>query len=136
MRSLRFWRVRPSKPSPRPLPDRPGFFCSPESISAYVGRLEATTLPFAIDAAQLVELVPPRKETEYLVLDDACGAGAAIEWIINEFNKAEVALDITATDCSAVMINEVAKRRELHKWGENVKTFVMDAQVTLKRRIN
>jgi ubiquinone/menaquinone biosynthesis C-methylase UbiE len=73
--------------------------------------------------------VPPQKDIEYVILDNACGTGAAVEWIIDAFDKAGVPLDITATDHSAVMINEVTQRRERLNWGENVKSFIMDAQV-------
>jgi ubiquinone/menaquinone biosynthesis C-methylase UbiE len=76
-----------------------------------------------------VDLVPPRKGSEYIVLDNACGTGAAVEWMIQEFDKLGMQLDITATDYSAVMMNEVQKRRERLKWGGNVKTYIMDAQV-------
>lgn len=106
-------------------------FSSPETIGAYVERLDTTTLAFAIDAACIVDVVPPRHGYEYVILDDACGTGAAVEWIINEFDKRGVHLDITATDHSAVMMNEVAKRRERLNWGDNVKSLIMDAQVLL-----
>ena len=49
--------------------------------------------------------------------------------MIKEFNKAGVQLDITATDHSAVMMNEVTKRRHRLDWGHNVKSIIMDAQV-------
>jgi len=104
-------------------------FSSPETVSAYVGRLDTTTLPFAIDAAYILDIVPPQQGTEYVVLDNACGTGAAVEWIIKEFDKAGVQLDITATDYSAVMMNEVTKRRHRLDWGDNVKSIIMDAQV-------
>jgi hypothetical protein len=39
-------------------------------------------------------------------------------------------LDITATDYSAVMMNEVTNRRERLNWGKNVKSLIMDAQVS------
>lgn len=118
---------------PRDLPhqsyEHMAIFCNPEVVSAYVERLETTTLPFAIDAAHIINVVPPRKEEEYMVLDDACGTGAAVEWIIKEFEEEDLDIDITATDTSAVMINEVTKRRERLNWGDNVKFVIMDAQV-------
>jgi ubiquinone/menaquinone biosynthesis C-methylase UbiE len=64
-----------------------------------------------------------------MVLDDACGTGAAVEWIVKEFEEEDVDIEITATDTSAVMINEVTKRRERLNWGDNVKFVIMDAQV-------
>jgi ubiquinone/menaquinone biosynthesis C-methylase UbiE len=100
-------------------------------IFAYVERLDTTTLPFAIDAMHVTGLVPPHAGSEYVVLDDACGTGAAVEYVINQFKIAEVHLDITATDYSAVMMDQVAIRRERLNWGENVKTAIMDAQVYL-----
>jgi hypothetical protein len=106
-------------------------FSNPETVAAYVERLDTTTLTFAIDAAHIIDVVPPRQGSEYIILDDACGTGAAVEWIINEFDKQGVRLDITATDHSAVMMNEVAKRRERLDWGHNVKSILMDAQVCL-----
>ena len=63
------------------------------------------------------------------MLDDACGTGAAVEWIIREFNEKGVRLEIYATDHSAVMMNEVENRRERLGWGINVECFLMDAQV-------
>lgn len=118
---------------PRDLPPQPyehmAIFCNPDVVSAYVERLETTTLPFAIDAAHIINVVPPRKGEEYIVLDDACGTGAAVEWIVKEFEEEDVDIDITATDTSAVMINEVTKRRERLNWGDNVKFVIMDAQV-------
>jgi hypothetical protein len=106
-------------------------FSSPETVAAYVERLDTTTLAFAIDAAHIIGIVPPHQGSEYIILDNACGTGAAVEWIINEFGKQGVHLDITATDHSAVMMNEVAKRRERLNWGDNVKSILMDAQVHL-----
>jgi SAM-dependent methyltransferase len=109
--------------------DPTAVFSSPETVLAYVGRLDTTTLPFAIDAAHVLDIIPPQQETEYVVLDNACGTGAAVEWMIKEFIKAGVQLDITATDHSAVMMNEVTKRRHRLDWGNNVKSIIMDAQV-------
>jgi Methyltransferase domain len=102
---------------------------TPEQVAAYVRRLDATSLPFAIDAAHLVNLVPPTPGHEYCILDNACGSGAFVEWLLGEFEAVGVPLDITATDYSAVMMNEVQSRRERLNWGPNVKTVVMDAQV-------
>jgi len=96
--------------------------------SAYFARLEVTTLPFAIDAAHILELVPPKPGS--IVLDNACGTGAAVGWIIHEYEKAGVDLRIAATDFSAVMMNEVNTRRERLHWGDNVQTIIMDAQVS------
>src|SRR6266496_5299603 len=80
-------------------------FSSPETVAAYVERLDRATLAFAIDAAHVIDVVPPRKGSEYVILDNACGTGAAVEWIVNEFDKPGVSLVITATDHSAVMMN-------------------------------
>jgi ubiquinone/menaquinone biosynthesis C-methylase UbiE len=104
-------------------------FSKPDVVSAYVERLDATTLPFAIDAAHILELVPPNQGTEYVILDDACGTGAAVEWIVRAFAKADVPLQITATDQSAVMMNEVDKRRQRNSWSDDVRFVMMDAQV-------
>ena len=104
-------------------------FSSPQLVSAYLERLDATTLPFAVDAAYILELVPPHQGREYVVLDDACGTGAAVEWIVREFNEKGVRFEIYATDHSAVMINEVENRRDRLGWGINVKCFLMDAKV-------
>ena len=109
-------------------------FSSPDVVSAYLERLDATTLPFAIDAAYLLDLIPPRQKKEYVILDDACGTGAAVEWIIREFEKQGVELEIYAIDRSAVMMNEIAKRKERLQWGNDVRSFLMDAQVTTLAR--
>lgn len=82
-----------------------------------------------MDAAHIIDLIPPRQDTQYVVLDDACGTGAAVEWLVHEFAAEGMDLDITATDYSAVMMNEVANRRERLKWDKNVKSRMMDAQV-------
>ena len=82
-----------------------------------------------MDAAHIIGLVPPRQGTQYVVVDNACGTGAAVEWLLNEFAAEGMELDITATDYSAVMMNEVTNRRERLKWGRNVKSLIMDAQV-------
>lgn len=124
------YQSRKSSRSPRRY-DRTAVFSNAETVSAYIERLDTTTLPFAIDATQIASLVPSHQGTEYVVLDNACGTGAAMEWIINEFNRQRVTLDITATDHSAVMMNEVTKRRERLNWGDNVKSILMDAQVCL-----
>ena len=104
-------------------------FSHPDAISAYLERLDATTLPFAVDAAHITKLIPPHQGEDYVVLDDACGTGAAVEWIIRQFEDIGVPLEIYATDNSAIMMNEVEKRKERLGWGRNVKTFLMDAQV-------
>jgi hypothetical protein len=52
-----------------------------------------------------------------------------VEWLVNEFAAEGMELDITATDYSAVMMNEVTNRRERLNWGKNVKSWIMDAQV-------
>ena len=98
-------------------------------------RLDTTTLPFAKDAAQIIGLVPPQPGCEYLVLDDACGTGAAVEWIITEFNEVAIPLNIVATDYSAIMINEVERRARRQEWGANVKWVVMDAQVQISVKV-
>jgi ubiquinone/menaquinone biosynthesis C-methylase UbiE len=106
-------------------------FSHPDIVSGYLERLDATTLPFTVDAACLIKLVPPRYGEKYVVLDDACGTGAAVEWIVQQFLVSGVDLEIDVMDNSAVMMNEVSKRRERLGWGDNVKTFLMDAQVLL-----
>jgi len=111
--------------------DHAAIFSSPETLSAYFARLDVATLPFAIDAARLIAVVPPLRDGEYVVLDNACGTGAAVEWTVKQFQDADVPLDITATDYSAVMMNEVELRRERLHWESDVKSFIMDAQVTL-----
>jgi ubiquinone/menaquinone biosynthesis C-methylase UbiE len=102
---------------------------SPDEISAYVERLDTTTLPFAIDAMHVISLLPPHTGDEYLVLDNACGTGAAGEYAIEQFEKKGMELDIALTDHSAVMMAQVATRREQLNWGQNVKSVIMDAQV-------
>jgi ubiquinone/menaquinone biosynthesis C-methylase UbiE len=82
-----------------------------------------------MDAAHIVDLVPSNQGIQYVVLDNACGTGAAVEWLVNEFAAQGLELDITATDYSAVMMNEVTSRRERLNWGKNIKSFIMDAQV-------
>ena len=82
-----------------------------------------------MDAAHIIDLVPPHQGTQYVVLDNACGTGAAVEWLVNDFAAEGMELDITATDYSAVMMNEVTNRRERLNWGKNVKSLIMDAQV-------
>lgn len=116
--------------------DGNSIFSSPEVLSKYLERLEATTLPFAIAAAQIIDLVPPQQGNEYVVLDDACGTGAAVEWIVDKFSEANVPIAVTATDCSAVMINEVENRAKRLDWGDCIKWAVMDAQVLLCRQVH
>ena len=69
-----------------------------------------------------------------MVLDNACGTGAAVEWMVNEFAAEGFELDITATDYSALMMNEVTKHRERLNWGRNVKSLIMDAQVQFQTK--
>ena len=104
-------------------------FRRPEDVAAYARRLETTSLPFAIDAAHIINLVPPTNDSSYGVLDNACGSGALIEWLVKELTRNEVPFSITGTDYSALMMNEVQNRRERLGWGGNVKTTIMDAQV-------
>jgi hypothetical protein len=125
---------RPRELVPHPY-DHMAVFSKPDVVSAYVERLDATTLPFAIDAAHILELVPPNPGTEYVVLDDACGTGAAVEWIVRAFAKADVPLKITATDQSAVMMNEVDKRRQRNSWGDDIRFVMMDAQVLILSKL-
>jgi len=111
--------------------DHAAIFSSPDALSTYFARLDVATLPFAIDAAQIIGLDPSRKDSEYVVLDNACGTGAAVEWIVNQFQEADILLDITATDYSAVMMNEVGLRRGRLHWDSHIKSYIMDAQVRL-----
>jgi len=104
-------------------------FTRQEDVAAYAHRLERTSLPFAIEAAYIINLVPPTDHSNYVVLDNACGSGALVEWLVNEITQNEVPFSIDATDYSALMMNEVQERRERLGWGENVKTAIMDAQV-------
>jgi 2-polyprenyl-3-methyl-5-hydroxy-6-metoxy-1,4-benzoquinol methylase len=102
---------------------------TPEQVAAYIRRLDTTSLPFAIDAAHLLNLAPPTPDRAYSILDNACGSGAFVEWLVREFEAVGAPVDITATDYSAVMMNEVQNRRDRANWGSNVKTAIMDAQV-------
>jgi hypothetical protein len=115
-----------SPPTPR---NQGESLTTPDQIAAYVRRLDSTSLPFAIDAAHLLNLVPPPPDHDYSILDNACGSGAFVEWLIGQFEAVGVPLDITATDYSALMMNEVHGRRDRLNWGSNVKTAIMDAQV-------
>jgi len=104
-------------------------FTRPEDVAAFAHRLEMTSLPFAIETAYIINLVPPTNHSNYVVLDNACGPGALVEWLVKEITQNKVPFSIDATDYSALMMNEVQKRKERLVWGENVKTTVMDAQV-------
>lgn len=104
-------------------------FTKPEDVAAYARRLEATCLPFAVEAAHAINLVPPTAISKYVVLDNACGSGAFVEWLVQEFERIDVPYSITATDYSALMMNEVQNRRERLGWSGSVRTVIMDAQV-------
>jgi ubiquinone/menaquinone biosynthesis C-methylase UbiE len=66
-----------------------------------------------------------------VVLDNACGTGAAAEWLVGEFVQVgNRHFRVYATDRSAVMVNEVMKRVE--RCGGLLSGTVMDAQVCLE----